>query len=102
MKIIVYPVQGEKFTVSTILSDQVAFENTARVRQWGTLQESPMRAAAFLSWKAAVRTGKFEGTFEDWCDSVYDATIDTKDFLGGDTTPTQMGQQGDSSPISPF
>ncbi len=102
MKIIVYPVQGEKFTVSTILADQVAFENTARVRQWGTLQESPMRAAAFLSWKAATRTGKFEGTFEDWCDSVYDATIDTKDFLGGDTTPTKPEPLDGSSLISPF
>lgn len=102
MKIIVYPVQGEKFTVSTILSDQVAYENTARTRQWGSIQESPMRAAAFLSWKAAVRTGKFESTFEDWCDSVYDATIDTQDFLGGDTTPTQTEPLDGSLPISAY
>lgn len=102
MKIIVYPVQGEKFTVSTILADQVAFENTARTRQWGSIQESPMRAAAFLSWKAAVRTNKFEGTFEDWCDNVYDATIDTTDFLGGDTTPTKPEPLDGSSLISPF
>ena len=102
MRIIVYPVQGEKYTVSTILADQVAFENTARARQWGSIQESPMRAGAFLSWKAATRIGKFEGTFEEWCDNVYDATIDTKDVFGGDNPPTQRDQLGGSLPISAF
>ena len=98
MRIIVYPVQGEKFTVSTILADQVAFENTARARQWGSIQESPMRAGAFLSWKAATRIGKFEGTFEEWCDSVYDATIDTRDTFGGDNPPIQKEVPTDSLP----
>ena len=61
---------GEEIAVTPILSDQVAFERTARLRDWGTATESPLTFAAFLAWKALQRTGQTEYSFEDFLENV--------------------------------
>ena len=61
---------GEEIEVTPILSDQVAFERTARLRDWGTATDSPLTCAAFLAWKALQRTGQTEYAFEDFLENV--------------------------------
>lgn len=61
---------GEEIEVTPILSDQVAFERTARLRDWGTATDSPLTFAAFLAWKALQRTGQTEYSFEEFLESV--------------------------------
>lgn len=61
---------GEEVAVTPILSDQVAFERTARLRDWGTTTDSPLTFAAFLAWKALQRTGQTEYSFEDFLENV--------------------------------
>ena len=63
-------VNGEEVAVTPILSDQVAFERTARLRDWGTATDSPLTFAAFLAWKALQRTGQTEYSFEEFLESV--------------------------------
>ena len=63
-------VNGEEVAVTPILSDQVAFERTARLRDWGTATESPLTFAAFLAWKALQRTGQTEYSFEEFLENV--------------------------------
>nr|DAW69954.1 MAG TPA: hypothetical protein [Caudoviricetes sp.] len=63
-------VNGEEIAVTPILSDQIAFERTARLRDWGTATDSPLTFAAFLAWKALQRTGKTEYSFEEFLESV--------------------------------
>lgn len=63
-------VNGEEVAVTPILSDQVAFERTARLRDWGTATDSPLTFAAFLAWKALQRTGQTEYSFEDFLENV--------------------------------
>nr|DAJ35122.1 MAG TPA: hypothetical protein [Caudoviricetes sp.] len=63
-------VNGEEIAVTPILSDQVAFERTARLRDWGTATDSPLTFAAFLAWKALQRTGQIEYSFEDFLENV--------------------------------
>lgn len=61
---------GEEIEVTPILSDQVAFERTASLRDWGTATDSPLTFAAFLAWKALQRTGQTEYSFEEFLESV--------------------------------
>lgn len=61
---------GEEIEVAPILSDQVAFERTARLRDWGTATDSPLTFAAFLAWKALQRTGQTEYSFEEFLENV--------------------------------
>lgn len=63
-------VNGEEVAVTPILSDQVAFERTARLRDWGTATDSPLTFAAFLAWKALQRTGQTEYSFEEFLENV--------------------------------
>nr|DAX60233.1 MAG TPA: hypothetical protein [Caudoviricetes sp.] len=63
-------VNGEEIAVTPILSDQIAFERTARLRDWGNATDSPLTFAAFMSWKALQRTGKTEYSFEEFLENV--------------------------------
>ena len=63
-------VNGEEIAVTPILSDQVAFERTARLRDWGVATDSPLTFAAFLAWKALQRTGQTEYSFEEFLENV--------------------------------
>ena len=61
---------GEEVAVTPILSDQVAFERTARLSDWGPATDSPLTFAEFFAWKALQRNGQTEYSFEEFLESV--------------------------------
>lgn len=87
----VKPVDKDKETyiVDTNVADTIAYEETARRRKWGSIQDNPATATAFLAWRAAARQGFDPGIFEDFCDAV--ASIEPEDDTEKKSTPTEIG-----------
>lgn len=58
--------EGDRHDARIILADQVAFENTARTRNWGGIADNQLTFMAFVAWKSMTRTGAFNGTFDEF------------------------------------
>lgn len=59
---------GEVLDLLVANPDMVRWDMTAAKHKWPTMKDAPMLWATFVTWRAAVRTGAYDGTFEKWRD----------------------------------
>lgn len=77
--------------VKTNLADQVRYDRERIKRRWPPMQENQMTFAAFCAYSAMSRQALFEGTFEEFLNSV-SAVDEVDDDEDGEVDPTQPDQ----------
>jgi hypothetical protein len=80
----------EPFDVETRPIDNVRYEDTARRKKWGVLQENPMRYLYFLAFAASQRIDAWpkESGFDAYLEQLVDVQPEDED---GAETPTPPG-----------
>lgn len=75
--------------------DMVRWDLTAAKHGWPAMDKAPMLWATFVAWRAAVRTGVYDGTWEKWSDTdavgVHVIGGDEDDQAGVDPTQRAAG-----------
>lgn len=53
---------GREFTdIEVIYPDLIRYEDVAQRHKWGSMEQSPMRAMAFIGYAALCRLGLYDG-----------------------------------------
>lgn len=81
---------GTTITVREIFADQVRWDTDRAKRGWPGLTESPILATGYMAWAAAVREGKFTGSWDQFCAQVVDTTkitVDGREIVYRDGRP---------------
>lgn len=75
--------------VRITFADRLRYEATAKARGWQP-DKQPMTGAGFLAWAALTRTGRYTGSYAEFCADVVDVQLDDT-AAAPDTTadPTQ-------------
>lgn len=68
------------------IADQMQYEKTARANGW-TPQKDQAMTNLFMGWHSLKRTGKYDGTFEEFKDLCIDTQAETIDI------DTETGQE---------
>lgn len=65
---------GDTHMFRITYSDKMSYETTANKHHWGPIQDSPIRAQAFMTYAAMKREGltPAETGFNEWLDTVVD------------------------------
>ncbi|QMV84729.1 hypothetical protein HW450_10325 [Corynebacterium hindlerae] len=90
MQVKVNFVNGRSEIASVIMSDMVAYERTARIRDWGGIdsETSRLTAVAFLAWHSLNRNGVFAGQFDEFLnDAELVEAVDETSALDPTTAP---------------
>lgn len=84
-------VNGDKHQgLGVIVADQVLYSTTARKHKWGTPEQDPFLFQNFLAYAVAKRTGRYTGTWDDFCRDAAAVALHTGDDLDP-TAPTTGG-----------
>ena len=73
---------GTVITVREIFADQVRWDTDRAKRNWPALQDAPILASGYIAYAAAVREGKFSGSWDTFAATVIDTskiTVDGRD-----------------------
>lgn len=83
---------GRKYdNIRVILADMIRYSDVSRRHKWGTMEEEPIRAIAFMTYAAMVRLGYFDGDkgFEEFSNEVVwiesDSGVEDVDPTTGET-----------------
>lgn len=86
---------GSTLDLTICNPDMVRWDMTAHKHKWPDMEAAPMLWATFVSWRAAVRTGLYEGTWEKWstedCLNVDMPQDDVEDLA--EVGPTRSGHE---------
>lgn len=78
---------GTTFVVRITNREFIAWDMTARKRDWGALSDQPFLGATFLAHRAAIREGLTKLTWDQWTDQV-----DALDNLAPDEEDESQGR----------
>lgn len=80
--------------IRIILADMIRYSDTSRRHKWGTMEEDPIRAGAFMAYAAMTRTGLWDPAkgFDEFTDAVAMVMADFGEGQSVDpTTPPTPG-----------
>lgn len=87
---------GEIKTATTIMADQIRFEEIARRRGWGLIKEVPVKACSFFAFSALQRAKQFEGSWEDFLAAV----VEVRAVIEDDSDADQGKAIGSATPAA--
>lgn len=108
-RVLVTLANGTELDLEVANPDMVRWDMTSAKHGWPAMDKAPMLWATFVAWRAAVRTGVYSGSWEDWSNrdalGVQILTADGREateedvaagLVGTEVDPTQPGPEPDS------
>lgn len=88
---------GRRLDVEVGNPDMVRWDVTAAKHKWPAMKDAPMLWATFVTWRAAVRSGAYAGTWEQWSnEDAMNVEMHTDDDEDTSVPPTPSGAAPDS------